>query len=206
MYSEGMKFILLLFLSASFVHAEDDFFQSGFLGISGEELEAMADEVRGLAAEAQFAVPAGGVGIIPRYDDACIFGAVARIFNLDDWKEYARPAILCASTMTEQDRVLYGEAMARQTLTDNGGPIQNLYDQTLNLIFLDDRPESYLGARSIDDVIAHEFTHFYQLNHPQVPYGNGDSDGSPEVVANQVQSLFRDAFVTGGDDACRPPR
>jgi hypothetical protein len=200
-----MRSLLFSLLLAAPALAQAWTIDDGFIGVSPRELRGALDEARGRAAESRFgAVETEAVAAAPRFPQACVFGFVDRIFGTEDFGA-PKPRVVYGSRMDFQQRRWYSIALRAQGLPDRGGAIQNLYDQATNTVYLDDRPDSYKGARSIDDVLAHEYTHFLQLNHPKVPYNTGDGDGDAEVVAVQVQMLFRERVILGGEDPCASP-
>ncbi|MDE2291964.1 MAG: hypothetical protein KGL53_07765, partial [Elusimicrobia bacterium] len=63
-----------------------------------------------------------------------------------------------------------------------------------------DKAEYYRNGRTIDDSIAHEFTHYVQYRYQGAKFG--DDQDILEQGAIDVQEWFRAAYMDAGRPAC----
>ncbi len=133
-----------------------------------------------------------------RHEVECILSAVAQHMGIALRSDIPPPEVRYSSTtpLAEFQR-------AAESVSNLRPPaVSNAYFASLNVIFLTDNPAYYRQGRTLDDALAHEYTHFLQDR-----YGAGaarEDDDCKEREAARVQLWFRATFMS--DPAlARPP-
>lgn len=131
-----------------------------------------------------------------RFSPDCILEAVAKRKRIVLKAGIARPQVI-------EEKHSSLEEFQNATEAHYGFRMQtfaNVYVPGKNIIFVTDNPANMRHGRTLDDVLAHEYTHYLQSKYE----GLTDADGSmdwPEDEAVRVQNWFRETFMAEGSSA-----
>jgi hypothetical protein len=128
------------------------------------------------------------------HEARCILAAVANHMGVALRSDSPPPAVRYSSTTPLSEFRIAVQAVSRV----RPNAVCNTYLAGPNVIFLTDDPAYYQQGRTLDDSLAHEYTHFIQDR-----YGGGaarEDDDQKEKEAARVQFWFRDTFMSD------PPR
>ena len=125
-----------------------------------------------------------------RHEAACILHRVANHMGILLRRDVPTPVVRYSSTTPLSEFQSSVEAVSPM----RPRAVCNSYFAGRNLIMLTDDATYYQEGRTLDDSLAHEYTHFIQDR-----YGGGagrEDDDSKEREATQVQFWFRKTFMS----------
>jgi hypothetical protein len=127
----------------------------------------------------------------PRYEEKCIFHAVASKMRIVISEERPAPGVYYASDIRVSR---FAEAIQEQWGM-TADRISNVYVVKTNEIYLADKAVYYAAHnRSIDDSLAHEYAHYFQVTYQG--YTLEDMDDTAESQAVAVQTWFRENYIS----------
>lgn len=134
-----------------------------------------------------------------KYSPECIFKAILKYKKREPNQAISLPVIFVESRTPLQQ---FQDAIEPQW---NFRPdsFLNAYVASLNEIYLLDKADYYRRTdRFIDDSLAHELTHYFQVKYQNANLADGDDSLEPDAV--DVQTWFRETFMKAGRSPCGP--
>lgn len=203
-----MKHIMIAALAATLAYPSP---ASAFdpFNIPQSELDAMFREgqrqweehQRKKEAEREKAIRKGKI-VVLTHNEKCIFRTVAQHMNIALRSNDSGPAVYYASQIEFsqfQDAVKAekGNASTYETVTTIFLPKQNA-------VYLADDADFYPNNRTLDDILAHEFAHYFQYHYKGAKDNPKPNDDELEDEAGQVQFWFRETVSAAGMFLCAP--
>ncbi len=125
-----------------------------------------------------------------RHEAKCILRAVADHLGIALCRGVPTPEVRYSSMTPLSEFQIAAESVSHM----RPNAVCNSYFAGRNLIFLTDNPAYYQKGRTLDDALAHEYTHFIQVRYG-TPAARED-DERKEREAVQVQLWFRETFMS----------
>ncbi|MEK7857709.1 MAG: hypothetical protein AAB320_01085 [Elusimicrobiota bacterium] len=152
-----------------------------------------------------FAGPAAAADEVAalKYEPRCVFEAVSRRMKAPVRPELTAPAVFYASKIKVS---IFQAALKAEYGTAQGyDVVTNMFLPKQNAIFLADKAKFYQKGRTLDDSLAHEYTHYFQYYYKGEKDNPQSDQDALEVEAVRVQDWFRQLHVAGGADPCLAP-
>jgi hypothetical protein len=131
------------------------------------------------------------------YEERCILRAVANRMGVSLRQSIPVPAVRYGSTtpLSEFQNAAESEWNIRPTAVSNG------YFAGRNVIFLTDEPVYYENGMTLDEALAHEYTHFIQVRYREVALEDYDHNESEAI---RVEFWFRETFMSDPSPSRNP--
>lgn len=132
-----------------------------------------------------------------KYSPECIFAAILKYKNRSINPSIPLPIIFVES------KTSFGQMQDAVEPQWGFRPeaFPNVYVAARNEIYLMDEADYYRRTnRFLDDSLAHELTHFFQVKYQNADLMAGDESLEPDAI--DVQTWFRETFMTTGKSPC----
>lgn len=132
--------------------------------------------------------------VVPKYTPECIAMAIGKEMKITLNEEIPLPDMNYSS---QTNLVDFQNAVEAQ-VGFRPDMFLNIYVPTENDIYVVDEAAMYKNGRTIDDVIAHELVHFFQVKYE----GSLVPSDYEEEEATFLQTWFRQKFMEQGANPC----